>query len=239
MPALREIPTDVLYKLATNFDDPETSIVIGAGYPVSVDSLEEADRKGNTNWLATRLPPKDDRTEIVHSIVAAIFSTWEHDTNHGPALQAKRAARDEFGLKDSKEIRSYKVKDLPPEEYRALKAVLRAVHQRTQMHLSDTGVKDDATVTLFRATQAISGEPAGTTVDYQSEPLTSFTRDRGVAAKWGGPKMLTAKVPRTQVFFINNVFLQGGWYGEEGEVVLLGGKIEGEVSRQEPRGAFA
>ena len=143
-------------------------------------------------------------------------------------------------MTDAKEVPSYTnqgpINPLLPDQYEALKAVLRAVYQRTQMHLADTGLKEDATVTLHRATAGVfSAARFGTTVDYQSAALTSFTSDREVADSWDNARaVLTAKVPRTKVLFINNVFLQGGWMGEESEVILLGGKIEVKVSQPNP-----
>jgi hypothetical protein len=252
MPALEGISTEVLYRLATNFDDPQTSVVMGAG-SASVDSLDQLRESGasNTNNLELALPPKDDRTAIVHAIVVGIFRNWESDADRRPAIIAKQAVRELFGLTDSKEVPTSgmipqagpndpwraPVAPLPPEEYDALKAVMRAIHQRTQMHLADTGLKENDTVTLYRALQrGFGADRLGTTIDYQTAPLTSFTRLREVADDWDSARtVLTAKVPRTKVLFINNVFLHGGWMGEENEVILLGGKIEVSVSAPNPK----
>jgi len=252
MPALDGISTEVLYRLATNFDDPQTSVVMGAG-SASADSMDQLRESGasNTNGLELALPPKDDRTEIVHAIVVGIFRNWESDADRRPAIIAKQAVRELFGLTDSKEVPTSgmipqagpndpwraPVAPLPPEEYDALKAVLRALYQRTQMHLADTGLKEDDTVTLYRALQrGLGADRLGTTMDYQTAPLTSFTRLREVADDWDSARtVLTAKVPRSKVLFINNVFLHGGWMGEENEVILLGGKIEVSVSEPNPK----
>lgn len=252
MPALEGISTEVLYRLATNFDDPQSSVVMGAG-SASVDSMDQLRQSGasNTNRLELALPPKDDRTEIVHAIVVGIFRNWESDADRRPAIIAKQAVRELFGLTDSKEVPTSgmipqagpndpwraPVAPLPPEEYNALKAVLRAVHQRTQMHLADTGLKEDDTVTLYRALQrGFGANRLGTTMDYQTAPLTSFTTLRSVADDWDSARtVLTAKVPKSKVLFINNVFLHGGWMGEEHEVILLGGKIEVSVSAPNPK----
>jgi hypothetical protein len=235
MPALKDISTEVLLRLASNYD-PETSVVQGVPY-VSIDSLEtvERSRQRNTNELKREDTPTDDRTAIVHHIVAGIFGNWESDADRKPAIQAKRAVADVFGLSDSKEVPTYTnqglVAPLPSEDYEALKAVLKAVYQRTQLHLADTGLSEDSTVNLYRGTREVGEKNYGKTINYRAAALTSFTSDPQVANDWTRLNaVLTAKTPRTKVFFINNVFLQGGNMAEEQEVILLGGEMDVKVS---------
>lgn len=227
MPALKDVPTKALLKLADRLNPPHYSL----------ESIDEIRRRQGTDYLRFKPMPQDDRNAIVHALVAHLMKKWENDAQNDVSKLMHKAVADEFELdKVNKVLSPNNSFGLSAEDESTLGAVVRAMYQRTQLHLEDTGMKKDDKVGLSRATEGNSDlrNQIGNRVSFKTNPLTSFTHDTDVADKWGRHHIvLKGGIPSSQIFFINNVMLQGGNndVAEEFEVIVLGGELDVKVAK--------
>lgn len=230
MPALKDVSTESLLRLLNNG-------VITAGVPyTSIDADLSDPFLGNTNSLNTEETPQNDRTAIVHHLAVGIIRNWESSASRTAAVLAKNVAVDAFGLTDT--VPTQFVEALTKEDSDTLTAVVKAMYERTQQHLKETGLDENSKVTLFRATVFPSRVNVNGVVDYQTAPLTSFTTEQKIAKEFAQNSqgsVVKATIPRSKIFFINNVMMTGGWMGEEKEVIVLGGKLETTVVSAQPK----
>jgi GNAT superfamily N-acetyltransferase len=229
MPALKNVSTEALLRLVNNGE-------ITAGVPyASIDTDLSDPFLGNTNSLKIEETPQNDRTAIVHHLAAGIVRNWESSASRTSALLAKKATKDAFGLTDTAHVMT--AEELPKEDAETLGAVVKAMYERTQQHLQETGFNKNSEVTLYRSTVLPFRVKVNEVVDYQTAPLTSFTTEEKIAndfAKNNRGSVVKANIARSQIFFINNVMMTGGWMGEEKEVIVLGGKLETTVVSAQP-----
>lgn len=230
MPALKDVSTEALLRLLNNG-------VITAGVPyASIDTDLSDPFLGNTNSLKSEQTPENDRTAIVHHLAAGIIRNWESSASRTPALLAKRVAKDAFGLTDTVHVMT--AEELPKEDAETLGAVVKAMYERTQQHLQETGLNKNSVVTLYRSTVLPFRVKVNEVYDYQTAPLTSFTTEQKIAndfAKNNRGSVVKVNIARSQIFFVNNVMMTGGWMGEEKEVIVLGGKLETTVVSAQPK----
>jgi len=246
MPALKNVSTEALMRLVNNG-------VITAGVPyTSIDADLSNPLLGSTNSLEFGETPQTDRTAIVHHLAAGIIRNWESSASRLPALLAKMVAVDVFGLTDTLPARVtdgltkldsplsefFQNGSSPSEHAETLGAVVKAMYERTQQYLAEEGFGENAQIPLFRATIFPARVGVNKVVDYRTAPLTSFTTKQEIAedfAKESRGSVVGANIPRSKVFFINNVMMTGGWMGEEKEVIVLGGTLETTVLSAQPR----
>jgi hypothetical protein len=224
MLALKNVSTEALLQLANS--DAVTS---GVPY-TSIDADLSDPLLGSTNSLNNEEMSQNDRTVIVHHLAVGIIRNWESSAMGKPALLAKTVAVDAFGLINT--VPTPFVERLSQENSETLTAVVKAMYERTQQYLEQTGLNKNSEVTLFRSTVFPSPVKVNEVVDYQTSPLTSFTSEQKIAkdfAKNSQGSVVKATVPMSKIFFINNVMMTGGWMGEEKEVIVLGGKLETTV----------
>lgn len=232
MPSLKNVSTEALLRLLNGG-------VITAGVPyTSVDTDASDPRLRNTNPLANGETPADDRTAIVHHLVAGIVRNWESSASRTPAVLAKVAARDSFGLNDSKAVPQESHEPLSPEDAETLAAVVRAMYERTQLYLQENGFSDASSIALFRATKFPSRVSANESIEYRTAPLTSFTSEKQIAEEFANNErssVVRVAIPKKNIFFINNLMLTGGWMSDEKEVIVLGGSVKATVIVAQPK----
>lgn len=227
MPALKDISTKALLGLADRLKPPHYSL----------ESIDEIRRRQGTEGLRFKPMPQDDRNAIVHALVAHLMKKWEIDAQNDVSKLMHKAVADVFELdKVNKVLSPNNSFGLSAEDESTLGAVVKAMYQRTQLHLEDTGMGKDDKVGLSRAIEGNSDlrNQIGNRVSFKTNPLTSFTHDTDVADGWGRHHIvLKGGIPRSQIFFINNVMLQGGNndVAEEFEVIVLGGELDVKVAK--------
>ena len=167
-------------------------------------------------------------TRLRRYMVEAVASAWEKTSLDNSVSQTlQNRARELFGLTQSREISPDE--EVPEHVVRLLDYWLRCAYQETQERLRAAGIK---TVRVYRGTYVPAKEWQGLgrqeVVEWQSNPLCSWTTRKRVAAKFAMRKrpqewtglMLSADVPVERVVGISGAGLGTDF---ESEVVVLGG----------------
>lgn len=175
--------------------------------------------------------PEEKETCLREYLAASLVRNWAGTSNDEspPSLALQEVAERTFGIENAAGWISNsegEISDLIDQHGDVMEAFLQAQYDATQEFLSTTNTNE---ITLYRGiTTGMSDRfPIGDNQELSMRPLSSWSTDRIVASDFGD-RTITATFPAERIFSLPITGL--GCLNEE-EVVVLGGKINGNIDK--------
>ncbi len=208
----------------------QTCADIAKGMTSSTKDLCVADGRLSPSDEMQEVGSKEVEDAIRAEAVSTLVRQWAETSNDDDSLSLaiQQAAAEEFGIKDHAEWTESSpqtmqmMKDTLSENGEVYKDFLRTQYNATQAEFAKQGIGPDDTLLLYRGT-GLPLPDAGTKIDAQLRPLSSYSTDPMVAIKFASRASDTILATEVKVSDILSMPATGNGCLKEREMVILGG----------------
>jgi ADP-ribosyltransferase exoenzyme len=208
----------------------QTCADIAKGMTSSTKDLCVADGRLSPSDEMQEVGSKEVEDAIRAESVSTLVRQWAETSNDDDSLSLaiQQAAAEEFGIKDHAEWTESSpqtmqmMKDTFSENGEVYKDFLRTQYNATQAEFAKQGIGPDDTLLLYRGT-GLPLPDAGTKIDAQLRPLSSYSTDPMVAIKFASRASDTIMATEVKVSDILSMPATGNGCLKEREMVILGG----------------